>query len=172
MTEKKQKNTSKPRKKKIDKFKLIEKERDDYKNLAQRTQADLINSRNRMLKQIEETEKRNTKKIVLEFLTLLDDLELALSSMDENGWKEGIRVIQSKFINTLDSLGVSVIKEKLFFDPRFHEAVLVSSDKNKKPGEIARVFRAGYTLDEEVIRPVQVEIIRDDVIVEGENKKN
>ena len=170
MEEKKQKNTSKPKKKKINKVKLIEKERDDYKILAQRTQADLINSRNRMMKQMEETSRRNTRKIVMEFLPLLDDLELALSSVeDENGWSEGIRAIQSKFVNTLDSLGVSIIEMGKTFDPRFHEAVLVSSDGNRESGEITRVFRSGYILDDEVIRPAQVEIIRDDLEEESEN---
>ena len=53
MTEKKKKNISRS-KKKNNKLEELEKERDDYKILAQRTQADLINSRKRMLKDIED----------------------------------------------------------------------------------------------------------------------
>ena len=162
MAEKKKKNISKP-KKKIDKFKVLEKERDEYKILAQRTQADFINSRNRMLREIEDSKKRNIKKIVLDFLPLLDNLELALSSMeDDNDWAEGIRAIQSKFVSTLDNMGVSLIEDQKFFDPRLHDAVLVSNDENRDSGEISRVFRPGYKLEDEVIRPAQVEIVNND----------
>ena len=162
MAEKKKKNISKP-KKKIDKFKVLEKERDEYKILAQRTQADFINSRNRMLREIEDSKKRNIKKIVLDFLPLLDNLELALSSMeDDNGWTEGIRAIQSKFVSTLDNMDVSLIEDQKVFDPRLHDAVLVSSDENKDSGEISRVLRPGYKLEDEVIRPAQVEIVNND----------
>ena len=62
MTEKKKKNISRS-KKKNNKLEELEKERDDYKILAQRTQADLINSRKRMLKDIEDAKNRNIKKI-------------------------------------------------------------------------------------------------------------
>ena len=104
MTEKKKKNISRS-KKKNNKLEELEKERDDYKILAQRTQADLINSRKRMLKDIEDAKNRNIKKNILEFLPLLDDLELALSSMeDDNGWTEGIRAIQSKYIRKYSSI--------------------------------------------------------------------
>ncbi len=162
MAEKKKKNISKP-KKKIDKFKVLEKERDEYKILAKRTQADLINSRNRMLREIEDSKKRNIKKIVLDFLPLLDNLELALSSMeDDNGWTEGIRAIQSKFVSTLDNMGVSLIEDQKVFDPRLHDAVLVSSDENKDSGEISRILSPGYKLEDEVIRPAQVEIVNND----------
>ena len=61
MTEKKKKNISRS-KKKNNKLEELEKERDDYKILAQRTQADLINSRKRMLKDIEDAKNRNIKK--------------------------------------------------------------------------------------------------------------
>ena len=60
MTEKKKKNISRS-KKKNNKLEELEKERDDYKILAQRTQADLINSRKRMLKDIEDAKNRNIK---------------------------------------------------------------------------------------------------------------
>ena len=162
MAEKKKKNISKS-KKKIDKLKVLEKERDEYKVLAQRTQADLINSRNRMLREIEDSKKRNLKKIVLDFLPLLDNLELALSSMEnDNGWTEGIRAIQSKFVSTLDNMGVSLIEDQKVFDPRLHDAVLVSSDENKDSGEISRILSPGYKLEDEVIRPAQVEIVNND----------
>ena len=162
MAEEKKKNSSKP-KKNNNKLQVLEKERDEYKILAQRTQADLINSRNRMLREIEDTNKNNLKKIVLDFLPLLDDLELASSSMEDNNvWTEGIRAIQSKFVSTLDNLGVSVIEDQKVFDPRLHDAVLVSSDEDRDSGEISRVFRPGYKLQDQVIRPAQVEIINND----------
>ncbi|MBM32603.1 MAG: nucleotide exchange factor GrpE [Chloroflexi bacterium] len=162
MTEKKKKNTPRS-KKKNNKLEELEKEKNEYKILAQRTQADLINSRKRMLKEIEEAKNRNIRKNILDFLPLLDDLELALSSMKEdNGWTEGVRAIQSKFVNTLENLGVSVIDDLKIFDPRLHDALLVSTDENRDSGEISRVLRSGYKWQEEVIRPAQVEIINND----------
>ncbi len=162
MTDKKKKNTPRS-KKKNNKLEELEKEKNEYKILAQRTQADLINSRKRMLKEIEEAKNRNIRKNILDFLPLLDDLELALSSMKEdNGWTEGVRAIQSKFVNTLENLGVSVIDDLKIFDPRLHDALLVSTDENRDSGEISRVLRSGYKWQEEVIRPAQVEIINND----------
>ena len=172
MTEKKKKNISRS-KKKNNKLEELEKERDDYKILAQRTQADLINSRKRMLKDIEDAKNRNIKKNILEFLPLLDDLELALSSMeDDNGWTEGIRAIKYKFVNILENIGVSVIDDQKDFDPRLHDAVLISSDENRDSGEISKVFSSGYKLKDEVIRPAKVEIINNESLKNDEIQKN
>lgn len=138
-------------------------EKDQFKRLAQRAQADLVNYRRRIDSEQESSRLRNQRRIVLRFADVIDQLGVALGS-DTPGdvdadWLAGITVIQKNFNNALttegferfDSLGEE-------FDPRKHEALLSSPSADYEPNTVMRELRPGYLHNKEVVRPAQVEI--------------
>ena len=138
-------------------------EKDQFKRLAQRAQADLVNYRRRIETEQQSALLRNQQRIVLRFIDVIDQLTVALKSdsLDEvdTGWFEGINAIHKKFLSELslegfeqfDSLGEE-------FDPRKHEALLSSINADSEPNTVIAVLRPGYTHNGEVVRPAQVEI--------------
>ena len=78
-------------------------EKEQFKRLAQRAQADLVNYRRRVESEQESSRLRNQQRIVLRFADVIDQLETALKSdaleNADSGWLEGIMVIQKNFVN-------------------------------------------------------------------------
>ena len=69
---KKEKKVSKSEAEIID----LKKERDDFKNIAARAQADLVNYRNRMKMELSEIENRGKKTVSLKVLSVIDEFDL------------------------------------------------------------------------------------------------
>ena len=62
-------------------------ERDQYKNIAQRAQADLINYKNRVTEEREATYVMIVSRFVSSLLPIIDNFNRAISSMpDDNSW--------------------------------------------------------------------------------------
>ena len=132
------------------------------KNLEswQRTQADFINYKRRSQKEKEEIGQYSQSLLLCSLLPVLDDLERALGSMPrelaKTPWVEGIKLIERKFHNILESQGVAHIKAKgKAFDPNLHEATM--SIKGKE-GVVVKELLKGYKLRDRVIRPSKVAV--------------
>ena len=140
----------------------LEKERDDFKNIAARAQADLVNYRNRMKMELSEIESRGKKTVSLKVLSVIDELELAIDSVTKNAsldlMLEGFKSIREKFRTIFDSENIQEITEFEHFVPVFHEAVLTTETDEYEPGSIIKILRKGYIMNSDVIRPAQVEI--------------
>ena len=138
-------------------------EKDQFKRLAQRAQADLVNYRRRIESEQHSSRLRNQQRIVLRFADVIDQLDDALKSDAakgaDAGWIEGIDAIQKNFANAVNAEGFerfdSVGED---FDPRKHEALLSTPSSDHHPGTIIAELRPGYTHNGEVVRPAQVEI--------------
>ena len=155
---KKEKKVSKSEAEIID----LKKERDDFKNIAARAQADLVNYRNRMKMELSEIENRGKKTVSLKVLSVIDELDLALDSVTKNAPSdlilEGLNSIREKFRTIFESENIQEIIEIENFDPVYHEAVLTTETDEHEPGSIIKILRKGYTMNNNVIRPAQVEI--------------
>ena len=140
----------------------LKKERDDFKNIAARAQADLVNYRNRMKMELSEIESRGKKTVSLKVLSVIDELELAIDSVTKNAsldlMLEGLKSIREKFRTIFESENIQEITEIEYFDPVFHEAVLTTETDEYEPGSIIKILRKGYIMNSDVIRPAQVEI--------------
>lgn len=127
-----------------------------------RLMAEYDNYRKRTLKEKSDLIKYGGEKIVVSFLDIMDDFELALENISKTksveGLAEGVELIQSKFISTLKAQGVNkmdVIGED--FDADQHEAVaMVPTDDNDKKGKVIDCVQTGYTLNDKVIRHPKV----------------
>lgn len=131
-----------------------------YLDNWKRTQADFLNYKRRCEQEKEDTARFGNIIMILGLLPALDDLQRALESVPANidklPWVEGMRLIERKFIKSLESQGVTVIKTKgEVFDPNIHEAALHT---NGEDGMIIKELQKGYKLHDKVIRPAMVTV--------------
>jgi len=138
-------------------------EKDQFKRLAQRAQADLVNYRRRIEGEQESSRLRNQQRIVLRFADVIDQLDVALNSdtleNGDAGWLEGIKAIQKNFVNALMAEGFErFISVGETFDPRKHEALLSTATSEYEPDTVVAELRPGYMRNDEVVRPAQVQI--------------
>jgi len=129
-------------------------------NLAgwQRAQADFINYKRRSEQEKEEISKFANAALMLNLLTILDDLERALASIPPKvagfTWVEGISLIERKLRASLEVQGLSQIKALGEpFDPKLHEAAMHAKGKE---GIVIEELQKGYKLHDRVIRPTMV----------------
>ena len=150
----------KKEKKDDENLKSLEKEVSDLKNIAARAQADLVNYRNRMKIELLEIEKKTIKNFALKILSVIDDIDLAIDNSKESSkelLEDGLKNIRNKFENLLKQKNINIIGENDKFDPYIHEAIL-KTESDSEDGSILNVLRNGYVMNDEVIRPTQVEI--------------
>lgn len=144
-----------------DLLKEKELESQDYQNRLQRLQADFINYKKRVEKEKSEIYQYGTEKIALDLLTIIDGLERALSTEDENrkdGFYEGIQLILKQFIDTLDKHGIKEIEAlNKPFDLNLHHAVM-KEETDVESNIVIEVFQKGYTIHNKVLRPTMVKV--------------
>ncbi|MGC8970803.1 MAG: nucleotide exchange factor GrpE [bacterium] len=150
----------------------IELIRRQYKELEDkffRLAADFDNYRKRMVREIEELKDVIRIELIRTLLPILDDIERAFYSIQENSdsdIKEGIGLVMKNFQNWLSDQGVKTIEiSNNIFDPRYHEAVVIEESKEIEEDKIEEL-RKGYLLNDRVIRPTMVKIIKK--VKEGE----
>lgn len=130
-------------------------------DLAQRAQAELANFRRRTDEERISASKYSNSRLIAKLLPMQEELDLAISHAGDGGpsdsWLEGVRLIQRKFLNLLESEGVALIESKgVMFNPLEHEALGTEQTAALPPGSIVQVLRPGYRLFDRVIQPAQV----------------
>jgi molecular chaperone GrpE len=126
----------------------------DFQNLRRRTERDqLLANQNA------------TANVIKRYLEVFDDLERALTNrprdVDARHWAEGVELTYRKFLNFLDSEGVSLIQaEGMPFDPNQHEAISQEDSPDHESGMVIGVVQQGYRLGDRVLRPARVRVAR------------
>ncbi len=136
---------------------------DNYKRIAQRAQADLINFRNRSIEETQRGINRAIERFALRVMDICDHIEIALSEGSERGidptWIEGINAVHQNILSILLDEGFKRFEDvESSFNPAYHEAILVTQTDDYPPGSIIRQLRAGYQHRGNVVRAAQVEI--------------
>jgi len=138
---------------------------EQQRDLAQRAQAELANYRRRTEEERISLQQYSNSRLLIKLLPVVDELGMAVNHADENGpsdsWLEGVKLIQRKVTNLLESEGVSKIAAiGVQFDPVEHEAVGTQETTKHPPGYIVEVVRNGYRLHDRVIQPAQVVVAK------------
>ena len=138
-------------------------EKDQFRKMAQRAQADLINYRRRVEDDKADIRRNANSDLLLKVLSVNDDLERAVEHApegDEAGaWLDGLRLVRRNLQNVLRAEGVTRIEaEGRPFEPWEHEAVFHEATRDGKDGMVVRVIQDGYKLHDRVLRPARVTV--------------
>lgn len=146
-------------KKLIEAAELVE----DFKDKYLRAQAELDNTRKRLIKEKEEYVKFANEDILSDILYVVDNFDRALQHMSSaekvESILEGVKMIQKQFHLLLEQKGVIKIEAAgKKFDPALHEAVERVETEEDKDGVIIEEVQAGYLLNGRLLRPAVVKV--------------
>jgi molecular chaperone GrpE len=146
------------------KSKLEEKEREAKENYDRflRNAAELENYKKRSARQMDEFRKYANESLIMELLTVVDNLERAIQSShdDENsnaGVVAGVQMTLNEILKILDKFGVKPIDSlEQIFDPAFHQAVMQAETSDFPAKTVIEELQKGYLLHDRLLRPAMV----------------
>lgn len=140
---------------------------EDFKEKYYYLAAEMQNMQRRFDKEKENLLKYGSERILRDMLDVVDNFERTLGFIQTDEDEKvkniavGIDMITKQFVTTLEGHGLKKVealgKE---FDPNFHEALSQQADESKKEMEIVQVHQNGYTLNERLLRPAKVVVIK------------
>lgn len=131
----------------------VVKERDEFKDIALRVQADFENYRKRAATQMSDELDRALGKLVEQLLPVLDACEAAVAhgvEGVEQVWSSLIGALQKQGLEALDLAGKP-------FDPALADAVLHEEGDGSEP-VVLEVLRTGYRWKGRVLRAAMVKV--------------
>ena len=136
-----------------------EAKRDEYLDLARRTQADFENYRKRTAQQAAQAGERAKVGLLRELLPVVDNLERAekAAAESEGPLHEGVKLVLADLHGVLARAGVEVVEpvgER--FDPTVHEAISMRPEDGSESGLVVEVVEKGYRSADTIIRPARV----------------
>jgi molecular chaperone GrpE len=136
----------------------VQRERDEYLELARRTKADFENYRKRAAKDAEAAEVRGKATLARDLVPVLDNLERALRAADDDSeLARGVGLVRTELEETLKRAGIEAydpLGER--FDPAWHEALSSRPADDEEAGLVVETLERGYRLDGQVLRPARV----------------
>ncbi len=142
-----------------------DKEFDELQDKYLRLMAEYRNYQNRTIRDREKSLNISLKSIMLDVVQNLDHLEMALESAEKDqnidALCQGIRMTEMEIIRSLEKYGLKRIQtEGEYFDPDYHEAVMMEDHDELNDEMVIDEFKAGYKLGDIVIRPAMVRVAR------------
>ena len=141
----------------------LEKEKAEITDSYRRLAAEFDNFRKRTIKEKDEIFKNATSSLIEAFLPVMDSMEMAKKSVDDNAQKadlkKGIKLIYRQFSEVLDKLDIDEIEclgEE--FDPEMHNAIMHIEDEKYGENEVVEVLQKGYIFKDKVIRHSLVKV--------------
>ncbi|MGI6588798.1 MAG: nucleotide exchange factor GrpE [Peptococcia bacterium] len=146
-----------------------EKEIVELKNKLLRIQADFDNYRKRNNKEKQEWFRYACCGLVEKLLPVLDNLDRAMLSLDEQNEEiknvfSGIQMIVKQFKEILQKEGLTPIEAVgVDFDPHLHEAVMqVPTEDGVADNQVVEEVRKGYCFKDKVLRVSMVKVAKCD----------
>ena len=151
---------------------VIEKLNDENNTLKERlvrSLADLENTRKRATRDRSEAEKFGGTRLARDILSVYDNLERALSNIDETtkaqheALVEGIEITQKDLINAFDKNGIVRLSPEVGekFDPNLHQAMFETPIPGTAAGTVIQVMQNGFTINERLLRPAMVGVSKE-----------
>lgn len=131
-----------------------------------RAQAEFDNAKKRMLKEQEFFLKFANEGIIVDLLTVLDDLERTVSAAEEkkedfSTFLKGVEMILAHLYELLKKKGVMAIEAKgKTFDPNTQEALLVEETDEFPENTVIEELQKGYKLEDRLIRTAKVKVAK------------
>ncbi|MCM2131492.1 nucleotide exchange factor GrpE [Larsenimonas rhizosphaerae] len=125
-----------------------------------RAAAEAQNVRRRSDQEVEKARKFALEKFVKELLPVVDSLEKALESMQEDAsetHREGVSMTLKMQVDALARFGVEQLDPHGEpFDPQYHEAMTMVPNPDVEPNTVIDVMQKGYLLNGRLVRPAMV----------------
>lgn len=140
-------------------------ERDEYRDLLLRKQAEFDNFKKRIERDRAKANRQAERMLIVALLPLLDDFERALGASTDAGgveaYRAGIELIHRQLLEILRKRGVTSIDTAgARFDPNVHEAVAYQASEGHEDGDVIDELRRGYLFHEELLRAAMVRVAK------------
>ena len=127
-----------------------------------RVSAEFENYKKRSAREMDDFRKFANQSLVKELLPIVDNLELAIKSANENRdvdtklldgvnltLKEILKIFEKYHVKAIEALGET-------FDPRYHEAVMREETDKHPENSITNELQKGYLIHDRLLRPSMV----------------
>ena len=138
-----------------------ERDRDELRDLAQRTRADFENYQKRMQRDLAQERRYARRRWPHDLLPALDNLDRAMAAAQQAGETgplvQGVAMVQAQLLDVLRRHGITRIEAQgKPFDPNLHQAVMQQPSDSVPPGTVLQVLEQGYMIHDRVLRPARV----------------
>ena len=136
---------------------------DQYYDKLLRLQAETENIKKRLAKEKDEFVKFANSGLISEFVSMLNDFELAIDSAEKNHdakmLLEGVKMITKHLKDVLRRQGLCIIDQiGVPFDHDKHEAVGSVESEECQENTVVEIVRKGYMVNGRVIKPAMVKV--------------
>ena len=135
---------------------------DEHLRGMQRAAADFANYRRRVDEEREGLSQFSNALLIGKLLAVLDDFDRALDTVPpgtNEGWVDGVRLVERKLRGLLEAEGVTEIEALgQQFDPNLHEAVVYEETADHPDNQVIGELQRGYRLRDRVLRPSLVRV--------------
>ncbi len=154
-------NSSKDKEKKADSDATLKEQLCEEKDRVLRLSAEFENYKKRKQRELDEFKKFANETVFKQLLTVIDNLERAISSAeeakDDNSLLEGVKLTHKEVLKVLEGFSVKPVEAlNQPFDPNFHQAVTQVETDEHPENTVTSVLQKGYTMHERLIRPAMV----------------
>ena len=149
----------------LSELEVLQKKYDENYDALLRATAEVENIKKRSQKEIENAYKYSVESILQEIIPIYDSLSLSCSLNNEKMTKEqldgGNKLLLSMFKQLFEKNNIAEINpQDEPFNPEFHQAISTIEDPKKKNDDIAQVMQKGYLLNDRVIKPALVTVVK------------
>lgn len=144
---------------------LLQIKHDEHYDALLRAKAEIENIKKRSSKEVENAYKYSIEALLQEIIPIYDSLSLSCKLSSDKTSKEqleeGNKLLLSMFKQILEKNNIKEINpSEEMFNPEHHQAISTIENKDKKNDEIAEVVQKGYILNNRVIKPALVIVIK------------
>jgi molecular chaperone GrpE len=140
----------------------LQRERDEYLNLAKSVQAEFDNYQKRAARSRDEERRYALWPLASDLLTAIDNLDRALeaakANADQAALVQGVAATHNQLLNVLKRHGIEPIQTEPGspFNPDQHNAVMQQPTTEYPAGSVVAVVQRGFRYHERVLRPSSV----------------
>ena len=151
--------------KELSEIEILQKKHDENYDALLRATAEIENIKKRSQKEVENAYKYSTESILQEIIPIYDSLSLSCNLSDEKITKEqldqGNKLLLSMFQKIFEKNNIEEINPQgESFNPEFHQAISTIENNNEENDKITEVVQKGYLLNNRVIKPALVIVIK------------
>ena len=138
----------------------------ELKDKLLRSRAELENFKKRHETELEKALKFGVESLLVELVSVIDNLERAISSFSKDSNQEdieGIDLTLKSFESTLEKFNMRPINPlNENFNPEQHEAVGTVKQKNSEENSVIEVLQRGWQLHNRTVRPARVIVVKNE----------